>query len=424
MGHEALDRKVPDQARCFLAVGVSLLAVGVLLHEWTISYFVQPSSPFRLTARVHWWYVSLNAWGIGLWLIFWRNKIQPIAVIATSLLCSLTLFFLLAVDLARSYAALTHHSPRGRVVIGEYLIPDEELGWTVKPGGKARVVREGWYDVSYNIGPEGFRRTIPDPEIGQRVYVLGDSFAFGWGVNDDETFSSRLAERQNDRVKVFNLGVDGYGITQIYARFSKIQANLESSDIVIFTLIGDDIHRTWPDFMFVSRQLFGRRPLQHFPVFEDGAIRIEQTNSIANKLKALFVHAPWLGSACGPLLLRSSEKAIEDATHMIAKVRDLVEARGARLMLIQLPTGAELQRNQIPLDLSDLGALQIRNRFPTDPKTLELYFISRDDGHYSSKGHRLVGDILQEELTKRGWMFAPGGDIGPARAARSGAPDT
>jgi hypothetical protein len=55
------------------------------------------------------------------------------------------------------------------------------------------------------------------------------------------------------------------------------------------------------------------------------------------------------------------------------------------------------------LDLSRLGAVQLSSRFPTDPESLQPCFLSDDDGHYSPKAHGLVGDILQEELVKRGW---------------------
>ena len=291
-----------------------------------------------------------------------------------------------------------------RTIIGDYQVLDNRLGWTVKPKGRARVVREGIYDVWYEIGPEGFRRTIPDAETSRHIYVLGDSFAFGWGVNDHETFSSRLAWHQRDQAKVVNLGVEGHGITQIYVRFNQVQANIQTGDIVIFTAIGDDVHRSWPDFVFVSRMLFGRKPLQYFPVFDIGTIRIEQTDSYSNKVKALLLYAPWMGSLFSPLLLPSAGKAMEDAAHMIEKVRDSVEGRGAKFLLVQLPTGGELRANQVVLDLSTFGALQLRSRFPTDHESLRLCFISDDDGHYSPRGHRLVGDVLQEELIKRGWV--------------------
>ena len=68
------------------------------------------------------------------------------------------------------------------------------------------------------INSQGFRG--PDPDTlppGRRILVLGDSFVFGWGVDDGETLPARLEAILNagsppgGGVCVLNLGVPGYG---------------------------------------------------------------------------------------------------------------------------------------------------------------------------------------------------------------------
>ena len=54
---------------------------------------------------------------------------------------------------------------------------------------------------------------------GPGIAVLGDSFAMGWGVNDDETFSAIL-EKKIDK-PVYNLAVSGYGTIRELIRFEK-----------------------------------------------------------------------------------------------------------------------------------------------------------------------------------------------------------
>ena len=49
------------------------------------------------------------------------------------------------------------------------------------------------------------------------IAVLGDSFSMGWGVNDNQTFSSILEKKLNQ--KVLNFGVSGYGTHQEILRF-------------------------------------------------------------------------------------------------------------------------------------------------------------------------------------------------------------
>ena len=51
------------------------------------------------------------------------------------------------------------------------------------------------------------------------IAVIGDSFAMGWGVNDEETFSYLLEKKINR--PVYNLGVAGYGTIRSLIRFQE-----------------------------------------------------------------------------------------------------------------------------------------------------------------------------------------------------------
>jgi lysophospholipase L1-like esterase len=71
------------------------------------------------------------------------------------------------------------------------------------------------------IGPSGLRRVSGQIENGDStvtLFALGDSFTFGFGVADSDTWPSRLQEemnnRQSDGVRVLNGGVISYGVEQ------------------------------------------------------------------------------------------------------------------------------------------------------------------------------------------------------------------
>lgn len=82
----------------------------------------------------------------------------------------------------------------------EYYMPhvfaqDPDITWTLRPGASSPHQHfAGDYDVTVTIDPRGFRVT-PQRPSQPKLLMLGDSFTFGLGVEDDETFPYQLAER-------------------------------------------------------------------------------------------------------------------------------------------------------------------------------------------------------------------------------------
>jgi hypothetical protein len=71
-----------------------------------------------------------------------------------------------------------------------------------------------------------------NPNSKATVYILGDSFTAGHGVNDEQTFSFLLQQARKDLcVKLF--AVSGYGMTQSFILFNKIRTQISSKDIII-----------------------------------------------------------------------------------------------------------------------------------------------------------------------------------------------
>jgi len=79
-----------------------------------------------------------------------------------------------------------------------------------------------------------------------RILVLGDSFAFGAGVGDDETFSARVDQWFGGSVSVVNGGHPGYGIFQMAATLRRVGENLRPR-LVIVVLWQGDFLRQPPD---------------------------------------------------------------------------------------------------------------------------------------------------------------------------------
>lgn len=105
---------------------------------------------------------------------------------------------------------------------------------------------EGLYaGIRVSVNSQGFRGR----ELAQegtsvfRVALIGDSVAFGQGVEEEETLPAqltvRLQRKLNSQVEVVNLGVPGYDTCQEYLRFEESVAKLKPQTAILVYLDND-----------------------------------------------------------------------------------------------------------------------------------------------------------------------------------------
>ena len=133
-----------------------------------------------------------------------------------------------------------HPSPK------QLLLPSANptLVYELRPGVEATytylnpLVRDWEYHVRVNA--EGQRGPLLDRASGRpRVLVLGDSYAFGFGVNDDETFPQRLGELLGGRADVLNFGVPAYDLAQ-EVELLRTKGLAYAPDVVVLALHPND----------------------------------------------------------------------------------------------------------------------------------------------------------------------------------------
>lgn len=120
---------------------------------------------------------------------------------------------------------------------------DSLLGWVNAP---TTSIPDLWgRGAGLTINAQGFRGPVPvAPTVapGQiRILCSGNSFAFGVGVGDLDTWCHLLSE-YDERIATVNLAQPGYGIGQSYLRFLRDASELEHA-VHLFTFIGGDITR-------------------------------------------------------------------------------------------------------------------------------------------------------------------------------------
>jgi hypothetical protein len=98
-----------------------------------------------------------------------------------------------------------------------YLVPDRELGWSIKPNGRSGA----WTATAEGLRGAPGRATSASVPAGKiRVSVYGDSFTHGDGVALEDTWVEQL-ERLRADVEVLNFGVPAYATDQAFLRFRR-----------------------------------------------------------------------------------------------------------------------------------------------------------------------------------------------------------
>ena len=114
--------------------------------------------------------------------------------------------------------------------------PHKTLGWVPKEGSyKFQPFSEEGNKFEINILKDGSRKvTSKQINTNDDLIFLGGSITLGWGVNDNQTFASKLQDNiSNYRVKNFSVG--GYGTYQSFLRLEEILS--KSNDIKVVVAI-------------------------------------------------------------------------------------------------------------------------------------------------------------------------------------------
>ena len=117
---------------------------------------------------------------------------------------------------------------------------DSLLGWAHEPGQEG-IFETRQFRTLVRINENGLRdrpHSYERQNDMERILVLGDSFAWGYGVEESERFS-QLLEKSLD-VEVINAGVSGYSTDQELLWYQSEGIKYET-DLVILVFAGNDV---------------------------------------------------------------------------------------------------------------------------------------------------------------------------------------
>jgi lysophospholipase L1-like esterase len=126
------------------------------------------------------------------------------------------------------------------------MLPDDPREYGLHPGvSRENLIPDSGLTWTYRINSDGFRGDEFDVESHRkRILFIGDSYTFGWGVDQEETLT-RAVERALARppfrleADAWNLGVPGYNTEQEFHLLNQV-LDLYSPDMVVLGFVMND----------------------------------------------------------------------------------------------------------------------------------------------------------------------------------------
>lgn len=280
---------------------------------------------------------------------------------------------------------------------------DATLGWRNLPNNRVHAVktRSGKvvYDVVYTTDSHGFRQDGLLPVDGARVLILGDSFAFGEGLNDDQTLGYFFKRRGFDAV---NIAEPGMGPNQVLRQLQVgVPREIPSAySYALLDVIDDHLLRA-------SGRRAWMRDSPRFNIGADGKLVLRGTFMpqhgfvdrllVGSRIVALIDHA----------LLRDVGEEERRFVAILREIDRVMRDEYNAPLLVAYHSGTALDRNLAGdrarmlelLRRSGVAFFDVNAEIPDFGRNVDRYFIPLD-GHPSALLNETVVDLAIRRFRK------------------------
>lgn len=363
-----------------------------------------------------------------------RSRPLPRWLGSALLLVAACVLTLIVVEGCSSLALLAYDLGPGRqpgLTSRVHMQHDTLVGWVNQTRAHVPDLFGKGVDVTTNSlsfrGRAEYDRVVPADRV--RVLCSGDSFTFGYGVGDEQSWCARLQAR-DPRLETVNLGHSGFGLDQSYLFYRRIAQQLEH-DIHVIAFVPDDVRRlTLTRFIGYPKPYYrieqGQLALHNVPVPMPSRWRLWQTYNSGALARARSIE---FGTRLLGRVARSAPRpdtaADADAHAILLRLIDdldrLTRQHDARFLVVLLDQNFTTLAGERQLQrlLSDelprrgIAFLDMRSRFrELSAERLEALF-DRQWNHYTPEGYDLVAAGVHDAI--QAWLPAPAAAT-PSRA--------
>ncbi len=278
------------------------------------------------------------------------------------------------------------------------------------PNSRARQRKNtGDYDVEVRFGPRGFRdpRDVARAQAAD-LLVVGDSFAFGWGVAEDERWSNLFAALAGQRM--FNIAMPGQNLDG-YDRLIRHARELgsRSTRLVVSLCMENDLG-SYPGLRAQAGEASPGNPRAPWIPISAAKFWLADRSALYGLLTAGVHRTRALEAlAEGAGLVQPNLGAVGNrpvSAEEIAATADRLAAlaKGFETTVLIVPSrGLWLERSAADSDRVHRGmvaalaargleVVDLRAAFEVTGEPLALHFAK--DGHWNERGHRVASECL------------------------------
>lgn len=284
--------------------------------------------------------------------------------------------------------------------------PHPTRGWTPIPNFSSQDRGD-----TYTTNQQGYRAlTDYKPNPNQyTILIVGDSFTFGAEIDDAYVWPT-LLQKQHSRFNVINLGVNGYGLDQMYITLKETITKYKP-DLVITAFISDNI----------ARMRFGFRDYKK-PKLKINQGELEITNipiqgftetyqEAKKELSWYFIPVLKLDDLMSNLKISCGNGKYKLMRKVFLEMQNIAHQENAEFLLTYLPTETEIKNPD-----NRVSGEQLLNRFIQENNNVHilntrLLFLKADQsffvnthqnqkGHYQKQETQFLSKIIYQEIQK------------------------
>ena len=281
-------------------------------------------------------------------------------------------------------------------------IGDEQFGIQLNPGNYSVEVNKGLKFKTTHL-QDGSRQVRHRTQSGTDVLMLGCSFTYGFGVNDEQHFTS-LVQESHPELGIWNGGVPGYGTAQ---SLMQLESHLETDSLKLVLLCFSSQHfmrnvlnreyrsnlRT--GYRRSSKSVDNQMESARFPFKTscNGPMEFVYWKNMYShwKLRFWFASVNWIQTLTDRAKDRSLDH-LEVTRCLIEEMDELCKQNGVRMGVVCLDSSDETA--SLREQLKDMPWLDIHFDFENTGYTNYPY-----DSHPNAVGHRTIADDIQPFLS-------------------------